>query len=276
MHWRLNMIKRNKKYHYGDEIIYHDELNDDFETTNLKRVNIPENYKYIKTNKFFRFFSFIIYYGIATPILWLFSKACGVKVKGKENLKFIRKGECFLYSNHTSFLDVFDITVLVSTFKKVNILGYSDSLSRPFLKHITTILGYLPIPDSPKTFREFQNSINYYVNEKKNNILIYPEAHIRPYYTKIRPFLSASFKYPAKMNKPAVPITACYRKSKISKKAKITLYVGAPIFPKSDLSVNENKEYLRNECYRVMSETAEKYSNYEYVKYKKGNDEIQD
>ena len=100
--------------------------------------------------------------------------------------------------------------------------------------------------------------------------MIYPEAHIWPYYTKIRPFVSASFKYPAKLKAPIIPITNCVRKSKLSKKPKITMYIGKPVYPQDNLSVNENKDYLRDECYKVMCETAAKYSTYEYIKYVKG------
>ena len=43
----------------------------------------------------------------------------------------------------------------------------------------------------------------------------------------------------------------------------------------ASVSVNENKEYLRDECYNTMVETAEKYSTYEYIKYikKESNDD---
>lgn len=261
------MIKKNEKIKFGSTIFYQDELNDDFETTNLKRISIPDDFKFVHKGKLYNFWANLLYFGAAVPVLGLISIFAGIKVKGKENLKELNKEGCFIYSNHTSFFDVFDNQVLVFPFKKTHILGYTDALSNKLLKVVTPMLGHIPIPDSPKTFKKFQESLEYYVLKKNRNVLIYPEAHIWPYYTKIRPFISTSFKYPAKLNRPVLPITACYRKSKFSSKAKITLYIGKPIYPKLDLNVNENKEYLRNECYNTMVETAKKYSTYEYIKY---------
>ncbi len=263
------MIKKTDKITYGKTIYYTDELKDDFEKTNLKRIAIPENFKFQHTNWFYNLCSNILYFVFAVPILRIICLFGGIKVKGKENLKELNGEGCFIYSNHTSFFDVFDNQVLVFPFKKTHILGYTDALSNKLLKVVTPMLGHIPIPDSPRTFRKFQESMEYYVLKKNHNVLIYPEAHIWPYYTKIRPFISTSFKYPAKLNRAVLPITACYRKSKLSNKAKITLYIGKPIYPKLDLSVNENKEYLRDECYKTMCETAKKYSTYEYVKYVK-------
>lgn len=263
------MLKKDKKLKYGSTIYYEDELNDDFEKTNLKRIDIPEDFVYTPKSKWYKCFSNFIYFGIAVPILSLVTWCYGIKVKGKENLKKLNGENCFIYSNHTSFLDVFDIQVRVFPFKRTDILGYTDSLSNKFLGWITKILGYMPIPDSPRTFRKFQQALETRVSKMNRNVIIYPEAHIWPYYNDIRPFISTSFKYPAKLNRPIVPITACYRKSKISKHAKITLYISEPIYPQEYLSVNENKEYLRDECYKEMKRVSEKYSTYKFVNYVK-------
>ncbi len=264
------MLKKDKKFKYGQTITYYDELNDDFEGTNLTRPPVPDDYIYIHKNKFYRGFQKFLYFCIAVPVLRLICFCAGIRVKGKENLKKLNGQNCFVYSNHTSFFDVLDIQVLLFPFRMSRILGYSDSLSNKLLAWITPLLGYMPIPDSPRTFRKFQQSLEEVVYKENNNVIIYPEAHIWPYYTDIRPFVSTSFKYPAKLNRPILPVTACYRKSKISKHAKITLYISEPIFPKENLSVNENKDYLRDECYKEMKKVSAKYSTYQYVKYVKG------
>ena len=103
----------------------------------------------------------------------------------------------------------------------------------------------------------------YYLYNKKQDILIYPEAHIWPYYTKIRPLRAAAFHYPAKFNVP--------RKRKNSKPRK-ALVIGKPIVPKKDLSVSENKVYLRNETQKAMDTIASSYNQVEYIKYIKKED----
>lgn len=261
-------VKKEEKIHFGKVFYYQDELNDDFEETNLKRIELPDNYKYTHKNIFYKALSWFVYYFLAFPILSLVSILGGVRFKGRKNLKGMHKKGCFVYANHISFFDVFDIQANVFLFKRTNILGYTDALSNKLIAKIVPLIGYRPIPDKISNYKSFMQDLEY-ETKKGHNTLIYPEAHIWPYYTKIRPFVSASFKYPAKLNAPIIPITNCVRKSKLSKKPKITMYIGKPIFPKKDLNINENKEYLRDECYKIMCETAEKYSNYEYVKYVK-------
>lgn len=67
---------------------YHPDMKDDFGSAGKNGKPLKDNFKYIHHNIFYRFFSWILYYIIAFPILWLVSKiAFGVKVKNKKYLK---------------------------------------------------------------------------------------------------------------------------------------------------------------------------------------------
>ena len=262
------MLLKDEKIKKGDIIYYSDPLNDDFEKNKLERKDLPKNFKYIRKNIFFRLSSFLIYFLIAKPILGLICLCLGVKVKGRENLKKVHKQGAFLYMNHTSFLDVLTIQVMVVRFKRAKIIGYTDSLDLPFLlKWLTLLLGFIPLPSSIRDLRKFEEGLVQDVTKDKKDIIIFPEAHIWPYCTDIRPFVAGSFKYPAKLNAPAIPLVTCFRKSKLSSKPKATIYVLKPVYPKEALSVNENRDYLRDECFNQMKEAAKKYNSYEYVKY---------
>lgn len=265
----------NEKPKKGKVYYYSDLLNDDFETTNLKRNPLPKDYKYIR-GRIFNFFSFLLYYMIAVPVLTIVCFFCGVRVKGKKNLRKVKKEGAFLYMNHTSFLDTFVVQCYVQRFKRTHIIGYTDALDLPCgISFLTQQLGYLPLPTSVSDYKKFDEALKHFIG-KKRNILIFPEAHIWPYYNKIRPFISTSFKYAAKLSVPVVPLVTCYRKSKISSKAIPVIYIGEPIYPKKDLNINQNKEYLRDECYKVMCDFAEKYSTYEYCKFVYKEKETQD
>ncbi len=256
-------------------VYYHDELRDDFSELGLSRPPVPENYKYKRTNWFNTIVSGILYHGIAKPILYLYCVFHGIRVKGRRNLKKLDGHGCFIYANHVGFSDVLKFQADIFFFhRRVNILGYSDSLSMPVVRNLTRALGYLPLPlkGDLKNMMRLQEAFEFYI-KKKQHILIFPEAHIWPYYTKVRPFRDGSFLYPAKCNAPILPVVTTWRKSKLSKKAKQTLYVLEPIFPKPGLSVNDNKEYLHDEALRVMQETANSVPQYEYYKYIKVEDE---
>lgn len=247
---------------------YKDEVEDDFAKLSLERPKIDENYKFIRDNKINNFLSAILYYLIAIPVLHFIAFLDGVRVKNKKNLKPFKHQGLFIYANHTSYLDAFIIQALTSRFKRTNIIGYSDTSSIPFVKHIARALGYLPIPSTLKGTQKLMEAIEYYI-DKKQNILIYPEAHIWPTYTKIRPFKKTSFHYPAKLNSPIIPIVSVYRKSKLSKHAKITLVVGDPIYPIESFSEVQNKSYLRDKCYEQMVKISSSYNQYEYHKFLK-------
>ena len=66
---------------------------------------VYENYEYVPKNKIFNFFSNVLYYIIAFPILYVITKIVyNLKIEGKENLKDIKSGAITI-SNHVLILD---------------------------------------------------------------------------------------------------------------------------------------------------------------------------
>ena len=127
------------------------------------------------------------------------------------------------------------------------------------------MLGAIPIPTEKNGMKNFLSSINKKI-EKGYSITIFPEAHIWPYYTKIRPFKSTSFRYPVEMNVPTFCITNTYHQ-KGKNKVKIVTYIDGPFFPDDNLtSIKEKKENLRNKVYEKMAERSQ-LSDYEHIKY---------
>ena len=114
--------------------------------------------------------------------------------------------------------------------------------------------------------KNFLSYIDYRIG-KNNSITIYPEAHIWPYYTKIRPFKSVSFKYPVKLNKPVFCITNTYQKRK-NNKVKIISYIDGPFFKNNELTSKEAEQDLRNRVYEKMVERS-KNNNIEIIEYRK-------
>ncbi len=106
---------------------------------------------------------------------------------------------------------------------------------------------------------------------KGQSITIYPEAHIWPYYTKIRPFKSVSFAYPVELSVPVFCITNTYQKcGRKNNKIKIVSYIDGPFYADSNLPKVKQKKELRDKVYNQMVERS-KNSNIEYIKYKRKN-----
>lgn len=250
-------------------VYYNDELNDDFGGLGLNRPDLPPDYKYIRTG-IGRFFSFLFYYLFAFPILWIMCKFYGVKVKGRKKLRALKKVGYFLYGNHTLWIDAITPAVMIARPKRANIVGYTDAMTIPVAKSLLRPLGYLPITDKLADLKRFNKAVDYLI-EHKQCIAIYPEAHIWPYYTGIRKFKFTSFRYPAKLSAPVVPFCTTYRKSRFSKKPKMTINIGDPIYPDSALSVNENTAMLAQKTYDYMLKCSREFPNYEYIRYVKND-----
>ena len=129
------------------------------------------------------------------------------------------------------------------------------------------MIGVLPIPPKNSQMKEFIMAVNQRYKEK-NAIITYPEAHVWPYYTKIRPFPTTAFKFAIENNAPVFCTTTTYQKRKEGKKPKITIFVDGPFFVDEKLNKKENQEKLHSCVYNKMQERSAN-SNYEYIEYKK-------
>ena len=175
-----------------------------------------------------------------------------------------------MYANHTNNIADALIPSMVGLPHSTYVIVNANNVSMPVLGKITPYLGALPLPDNLAAGRNFMNVIRLRVCENEN-IMIYPEAHIWPFYTKIRPFTDSSFKYPLQYNCPVFCFTNTYQKRPFSKTPKIVTYVDGPFFADESLSKKEKQLDLRNRVYNKMCERS-KMNNVEIIKYIKESD----
>jgi len=248
-------------------IYYEDELNDEFSSAKIIPRKIDENYKYIHKNPLWDFCSIMIQNVFSMPIKILYSKIkFRIKYIGKEKLKECKKEGYFIYVNHTqAFADTF-IPSLANYPKRNFLIVNPENISMKGLKTLVEMLGAIPVPGTKEAMKNFLEAIKYRIN-KKSSITIYPEAHIWPYYTKIRPFKSVSFSYPVNLEKPVFCITNTYQSyGKKKDKIKIVTYIDGPFYANKELPIREQKQELRDIVYNKMVERS-KNSNVEYIKY---------
>lgn len=245
-----------KSYKYKTE-------QDEFVGESIVPKDVGTEYKYIHKNLFWNICEFFVYRIIMTPIAYFYSKLkFNVKIIGKEKLKKVNEGY-FVYANHTQpVLDTF-VPTIASFNSKVYVICNRDNISIPFLGKLNKMLGAVPIPNKFDAMRNFLNCIEQRV--EKNVVVIYPEAHVWPYYTKIRNFADTSFKYPVKYNKPIYTYTTVYKERK-NKNPRVEVYIDGPFFKDENLGLKDAQKKLRDEAYFTMCERA-KLSNVEYVKY---------
>lgn len=288
---------------------YNDELNDDFaeDKDKINPIKIDENYKYIHKNLLWNITAIILYRIIFSIPVYIHTKIkYKFEIVNQEALKKEKKNGYFIYGNHTNeFIDPFFPTFITFP-KRVYVIANADNVSIPGLKTAIRMLGALPVPDNIKASKNFFKAIKYYIN-KNRVIAIYPEAHVWPFYTKIRNYKSVSFKYPIELDKPVYSFTTTYQQFENNKrkkdntgkkdnkydtiktnnmndevikneigpkealkrdKIKIVTYVDGPFYPDKTLNKKEAQEKLRNEVYEAMNNRS-KNNNIEIIKYVK-------
>lgn len=251
----------------GPKIIYYtDELNEEFSTAQITAREIGDDYVYVHTSFFKRLTHFFWYRLVALPVAAVYLKlSFHHTVKNKSVLKPYRKKGFFIFGNHTQ--DIAD--ALIPTFavfpKDAYVIVHPNNVSMPFLGRVTPSMGALPLPDTKKASRSFLQAIEQRFSEG-HAVVIYPEAHIWPYYTKIRPFTDQSFYYPARLSSPVFCFTNTYQKRRFSKKPKIVTYIDGPFFADERASPRKAREQLHRAVYDCMTERS-KNSSVEYVKY---------
>ncbi|MBQ9791186.1 MAG: 1-acyl-sn-glycerol-3-phosphate acyltransferase, partial [Clostridia bacterium] len=188
-------------------------------------------------------------------------------IKNKKVLKKV-KGSYFLYSNHTLMAgDAFHPSI-IGLGKKTHIIVGPDTVSIKGLQNVVKMLGAVPLPTTFGAAKNYVKAVDT-IYKEGNPIAIYPEAHIWPYCSFIRPFKKGSCKYPVELNAPVFIAVTTYQKRLFFKYPKVTIYVDGPYYADETLSKTEAEEKLRNLLQDEMTKIMKQYNTYEYIKYVK-------
>lgn len=247
-------------------IYYRDELNDEFSTAQITPKLIDGSYCYDNSRPSRKIGHLFWYKILARPIAFIFLKIkFHHRIINRCALKNIPDTGFFMYGNHTNAIADALIPTMISYPADTYVIVHPDNVSMPVLGRITPCLGAVPLPGDRTAVKNFMNALKYEL-DRKHSITIYPEAHIWPYYTKIRPFADTSFRYPIQYNAPVFCFTNTYQKRKHSKKVNIVTYVDGPFYADSSLPTKEQKKELRDKVYAAMTERSAN-NNVELIKY---------
>lgn len=253
----------------GKQFVYKDELNDDFVGGNRQPMLIDHKYNYLHKGILWRVFSFVVCRLIATPIAYIYLKIkFGHKVVNKKALKSSKGMGCFIYGNHTIMVGDAVIPTVINLSKKTYTIVRSDNLTIPFMRKVVELCGGIPLPNTVAASKNFLAAIKQRIKEKAA-IVIYPEAHIWPYYTGIRNFGSSSFRYPVDLSVPTYCLTNTFHKRWLFNSVKVVTYIDGPFFVDSRLPRKSAMKDLRDRVYKTMSERA-KLSSYAVNVFVKG------
>lgn len=254
-------------------IYYTDELNDEFSTFRTTPPRVDGTYDYERRSPWKRFARFFLYRVVMYPVVVFYGRVIfRQRIVGKEKLKPFKGSGYFLYGNHTQPLGDALLQTRLPWPLSTYVIVHPNNLAVPVLGKWTPALGGLPLPDGLGAYRNFLAAIRNRIAEG-HPVVIYPEAHIWPYYTKIRPFPDTSFAYPAQLGVPAFCFVNTYQRTKFRRRPKMTTYIDGPFYAPKNAEPKTQKRTLRDAVHARMTELA-RHSDVEVIRYvkKEGSD----
>lgn len=258
-----------------ERVFYYESEEDDpiktDEQEKKQEVRLPEGYEFIPKNVFVRMYSAILF-----RIFWVFGQwyerhYWQAKFYGREKLKQAKGKGYVVYANHTNpFHDVFGPAVAAN--RRIFTIISPVNLKVPGIGKLLPYLGGLPLGKTREEKKAFNEAVDKRLSQKKC-LVIYPEAHVWPYATKIRKFPAGdrSFKYAVRNGLPIFTMTTTYHRRKDKKRGdlpRMDVYIDGPFLPNADKSEDENRADLAKQAYDSMVKYSKK-NTYEYFEYKK-------
>ncbi len=190
------------------------------------------------------------------------------EVKGLENYVEMKRKGAIITCNHFNAMDNFAVykaiekhvyhRELVKVCREGNYTNFPGFYGFLF-KHCNT----LPLSSVASTMKNFMHAVKTYLAQGRQ-ILIYPEQAMWWNYRKPRPLTSGAFKMAAENNVPVIPFFITMQDSDIVDSdgffvQEYTVNILKPIFPKEELSVRQNAEFMKNENYSVWKKIYEEF-----------------
>jgi len=253
---------------------YTSETDDPIKTKEQEKkveVGLPEGYEFIPKHWWKRAYSSLMF-----RIFWIFGQwyekwYWQAKFYGREKLKKAKGKGYVIYANHTNpFHDVFGPAM--SADRRIFTIISPVNLKIPGIGPVLPYIGGLPLGKTVEEKKAFNEAVDKRLAQKKV-LIVYPEAHVWPYATKIRKFPAGgkSFKYAVRNDLPVYTMTTTYHKRTKRKKGdlpRMDVYIDGPFWPEKGKSAEEKQEILAKKAYDSMVKYSKK-NTYEYFEYKK-------
>jgi len=251
---------------------YENEEDDPIETKEQKHgveVGLPDGYQFIPKNPLKRLYGSVLYRGFKVFGQYYERGYWQTKFYGREKFKEVRGKGYVIYANHTNpFHDVFGPAIAAD--RRIFTIINPVNLLVPGIGRFLPLIGGLPLGKSKEEKAAFNEAVDKRL-EQKNCLVIYPEAHVWPFATKVRKFPAGdrSFKYAVRNNLPIFTMTTTYRKRKSRRRGdlpRMNVYIDGPFFPDSNKTDDENRAMLAKQAYDSMVKMS-RHNSYEYYKY---------
>lgn len=245
---------------------YYTKLTDDVVQSQQQDYQLPDNYQILPNGRFNQSWNWFAR-KLAAGFGWVYSRLfMRVTVVGKEKLTAVGGQGYFVYANHTQPLgDVFTPLTIFPP-EKFYAIANQANWGIPFIGKALVRYGGLPVGKNLRQSVKLVKAIKQVVIKQQGVVMVYPEAHVWPYYTKIRPFPVTSFHFPAELKAPVFTLTTTYRQPTFGKRPRTVMYLDGPYYPDETLALKQAQEKLHQEVQQVLIKRAAT-SDYQFCHY---------
>ena len=249
-----------------EQVVYYRSFQDDVVESSNQQFTLPDDYQWVREDRRYKVFSTVLH-GLARVFAPIYCRCfLHMKIDNRELLDACSRGFC-LYANHTQPIGDAVLPVWVNRSRRIDVIVSPANMGIPVIGKALPYLGALPATGRLQDLRQLNHAIHRKL-ENGHCLVIYPEAHVWPYYTGIRPFPSVSFVYPVRENTPVYCMTTTYQHRRRGSKPRATVFLDGPFYPETEGTLSERAEKLRQKVYDCMVARSQ-YSNCQYIRYEK-------
>jgi len=236
-------------------------------------ITIPPDYPFIKTNFTYLFFSHILY-SIFHLFLGIgfFQIICRFRVKGRENLKPLKKKGFISVANHCHLFDTVltGITVLP---RRPWYASVQRNFEAPYYRKMFRNARGFPIPDGLMGIRKIVEPVTTAI--KQGQIIhFFPEQELWHLTQQIDHFQRGAFYLAHQANCPVLPMVHLFKPrtffgKKISDNIlNITTIIGKPIYPRVPFKESERVDM---KSVQEMTDQAQAWMREKMAEYHQDN-----
>lgn len=261
-------MKSEKGRKYPKKTEYYDSFEGEFVKDVPGSKRIDKNYKYIHKNFLWHMCAFAVYRLLATPFAFIYTKLfLRQKHIGKAKLRGVKS--FVLYSNHNEPVgDAFTPSVVAFPRRTYVVVSPANVLL-PVIGKVNPMLGALPTPSDIRAARNFSLATQQLLSGKRRCcITVYPEAHVWPKCTLLRPMAPTAFDIAARSGAPVFVSTRVYKKMKLFGHRAV-VYIDGPFYPEDGLGRSEASVRLCETVRNTMSKRLSEGDNLDIIRYER-------
>lgn len=279
--YRVELVKKIEEYERDGR------FDEDVEDDPPSRTIMPDEIDYLRRSPIAKLKTWITHQKAKVFLKTILDKKIMIikDIKGVENFASLNTG-AIITCNHFNAFDSFAIQEAYHASKQgpkrkfYRVIREGNYTSFPgFFGELMRHYYTLPLSSSVKTMAKFTEATNTLL-QKGNFVLFYPEQAMWWNYRKPRPLKLGAFKFAVKNGVPVLPCFITMRDTDVLGEElrrsisdfdiaenfvpdgfyiqEYTIHIGEPIYPKAELGLKENMEYMANANFEVWKEIYEK------------------